>query len=77
MSWRVVIVTRIVPVLEGFDAVVRAAGHEPVALLTMRNVDGRYGPLAQTADLMASAAPELDILLPARRTTIAPLLSAV
>ena len=43
MSWRVVIVTRIPPVLAGFDAVVRDAGHEPVALLTMRDHDGRYG----------------------------------
>ena len=33
MSWRVVIVTRIAPVLAGFDAVVRAVGHEPVALM--------------------------------------------
>ena len=31
MSWRVVIVTRIPPVLLGFDAVVREAGHEVVA----------------------------------------------
>jgi hypothetical protein len=43
MSRRVVIVTRIPPVLSGFDAAVRDAGHEPVALLTMRNADGRYG----------------------------------
>ena len=36
MSWRVVIVTRIAPVLAGFDAVVRDVGHEPVALLCVR-----------------------------------------
>ena len=35
MSWRVVIVTRIPPVIAGFDGVVREAGHEPVALLTL------------------------------------------
>ena len=56
MSWRVVIVTRIPPVLAGFDAVVRAAGHEPVAFLTMRNVDGRYGPPAETGELVMTAA---------------------
>ena len=56
MSLRVVIVTRIPPVLAAFDAVVRAAGHEPVAFLTMRNVDGRYGPPAETGDLVMTAA---------------------
>ena len=77
MSWRVVIVTRIAPVLAGFDAVVRAAGHEPVALLTLRNTDERYGPVAQTSELLRAAAPELDVLVPARRSSIAPLLSSV
>jgi methionyl-tRNA formyltransferase len=77
MSWRVVIVTRIPPVLAAFDAVVRAAGHEPVAFLTMRNVDGRYGPPAHTGELVMGAEEELDVLLPARRGTIAPLLASV
>ena len=77
MSWRVVIVTRIPPVLAGFDAVAREAGHEPVALVTMRNVDGRYGPIAHTGELVMSAAEELDVLLPASRATIAPLLASV
>jgi len=77
MSWRIVIVTRIAPVLAGFDAVVRDAGHEPVALLSMRDSDGRYGALPGTGELVTSAAPELDVLLPARRSTIAPLLASV
>jgi methionyl-tRNA formyltransferase len=77
MSLRVVIVTRIPPVLAAFDAVVRETGHEPVAFLTMRNVDGRYGPPADTGDLVMSAADELDVLLPAHRSTIAPLLASV
>jgi methionyl-tRNA formyltransferase len=77
VSLRIVIVTRIAPVLAGFDAVVREAGHEPVAVLTMRNTDGRYGPFEDTAELLRGAAPELDVLLPARRSSIAPLLAAV
>ncbi len=77
MSLRVVIVTRIPPVLQAFDAVVRATGNEPVAFLTMRNVDGRYGPPADTGDLVMTAADELDVLLPARRSTVAPLLASV
>ena len=76
MSWRVVIVTRIAPVLAGFDAVVRAAGHEPVALLTMRDNDGRYGALPEIGELVMSAAPELDVLIPARRSAVAPLLAS-
>ena len=67
MSWRVVLVTRIAPVLLGFDAVVRAAGHEPVALLTMRDVDGRYGALPDSGELVRAAPADLDVLLPARR----------
>jgi methionyl-tRNA formyltransferase len=74
---RVVIVTRIPPVLAAFDAVVRGAGHEPVAFLTMRNTDGRYGPVALTDELVMGTADDLDVLLPARRSTIAPLLASV
>jgi methionyl-tRNA formyltransferase len=77
MSWRVVIVTRIAPVLVGFDAVVRGAGHEPVALMSMRDHDGRYGNLPDVGELVMSAAPELEVLLPARRSSIAPLLVSV
>jgi methionyl-tRNA formyltransferase len=77
MSWRIVIATRIPPVLAGFDGVVREAGHEPVAFLTIRNIDGRYGPLALTEELVMGAPPELDVLLPARRSTIAPLVASV
>ncbi len=77
MSLRVVIVTRIPPVLAAFDAVVRETGKEPVAFLTMRNVDGRYGEPAETGDLVMAAADGLDVLLPDRRSTIAPLLASV
>jgi methionyl-tRNA formyltransferase len=77
MSMRVVLVTRIPQVLAAFDAVVRATGNEPVAFLTLRNVDGRYGPPAETGDLVMTAAEELDVLLPASRSTIAPLLASV
>jgi methionyl-tRNA formyltransferase len=76
MSWRVVIVTRILPVLAVFDSVVRGAGHEPVALLTMRDVDARYGS-NPADDLVMGAPAELDVLLPASRSTIAPLLASV
>jgi methionyl-tRNA formyltransferase len=72
MSWRVVIVTMIPPVLTGFDAVLREAGHEPVALVTLRGYDAEG-----TAKLVAAAPKDLEILMPARRKSLAPLLESV
>lgn len=77
MSWRTVIVTRIPPVLVGFDAAVREAGHTPVAFLTMLDREGRFGPESWNTDLVMGAAPDLDVLLPARRSSLAPLLESV
>jgi methionyl-tRNA formyltransferase len=71
----VVVVTRVAPVLAGFDAVVREAGHRPVALLTARSTDGRYGLFGETGELLQAAA-KLDVLVPASRNAIAPLLEA-
>jgi methionyl-tRNA formyltransferase len=76
MAWRVVIVTRILPVALGFHAAVREAGHEPVALLTIRDTDGRYGGFDLGGSLNELPG-ELDILMPARRASIAPLLESV
>jgi len=72
MAWRVVIATRILPVALGFDAAIRAVGHDPVGLLTIRDLGGVYldGSLHEIP-------AELDVLIPARRSSIAPLLDAV
>ena len=74
---RVVITTRILPVALGFDAVIRDAGHEPVGLLTMRDVDNRYGTEFTLDALLRGLPPDLDVVVPARRSQIAPLLSAL
>ncbi len=76
MSWRVVITTMIPPVLRGFDAVVREAGHQPVALLTMRWAGGGDG-ISGTGELLAAAPADLNVLMPAKRRDIAPLLRSV
>ena len=76
-SWRVVIVTRILPVAVGFIDTVRQAGHEPVALLTIRDTENRYGSEFTLEGLLAGVPSELDVLLPARRSSIAPLLASV
>src|SRR4029077_12043371 len=73
---RVVIATRILPVLLGFHAVLREAGHEPVALLTIRDADGRYGGF-DLSGMLDDLPAELDVLMPARRASIAALLDAV
>jgi methionyl-tRNA formyltransferase len=73
--WRVVIVTRILPVALGFYAAVQDAGHEPVALLTIRDPDGRYGGF-DLGGMLGELPAELDILMPATRASIAPLLAS-
>jgi hypothetical protein len=75
MSWRVVIATRIPQVLDGFGEVVRAAGHETVALLTVRYVEGWADTSSVTGELVMGAPKELDVLLPSRQSAIAPLLA--
>jgi methionyl-tRNA formyltransferase len=69
MSWRVVMVTRIPQVLLGFAGVVRSLGHEVVAVLTQ-------GP--EQLEALAGAVPAgADLLVPAKRSSLAPLLRAV
>ncbi len=75
--WRVAIVTRILPVVLGFHAAVRAAGHEPVALLSIRDTDNRYGAMGGVDTMLGQVPPELDVLLPAQRSSLALLLASV
>ena len=49
----------------------RAEGHEPVALLCVRHDAGRY---TEMSELVRAAPPELDVVMPASRDRIAPLL---
>jgi methionyl-tRNA formyltransferase len=74
---RVVIVTRILPIALGFDAVLRGSGHEPVGLLTIRDTENRYGSEFTLEGLLGGLPPELDVVLPSRRSRIAPLLASL
>jgi len=76
MNWRVVIVTRVLPVALGFYEAVREAGHEPVAVLTIRDSDGRYGAF-DIGGMLGELPADLSVLLPAKRSLIAPLLASV
>ena len=68
---KVVLVSQVPPAVHGLTALLRGLGHEPVALLCSREHAERYGEFAEH---VRAAPPELDIVIPARRDRIAPLL---
>jgi methionyl-tRNA formyltransferase len=68
---RVVLIAQIVPAVEGLHSLLRAHGHEPVALLTSRETGERYGALEE---LLRETPSELDVVVPSSRSRIAPLL---
>ena len=68
---RVVLISEVGPAVEGLSQLLRASGHEPVALLCVRRDTERY---TEMTELLAAAPPELDIVMPAARDRIAPLL---
>jgi methionyl-tRNA formyltransferase len=69
---KVVLVAQIPPAVHGLTGLLRALGHEPVALLFTREHAERYGE--DFAALVRDAPAELDVVIPARRDGIAPLL---
>jgi methionyl-tRNA formyltransferase len=58
--------------VHGLTGFLRALGHEPLALLCSREHAGRYGNRFE--ELVRDAPEEFDVLIPARRDRIAPLL---
>jgi methionyl-tRNA formyltransferase len=77
MSMRVVIVTRIPQVRAGFAAVIEGLGHEVIALLTNRASLGGHPLTDASTELVFGAPDDWDVLIPSRRSTIAPLLASV
>jgi methionyl-tRNA formyltransferase len=69
---RAVIVSQVPPAAHGLTELLRGLGHEPVALLCSREGAGRYGD--DFTGLVAGAPEGLDVVIPARRDGIAPLL---
>ena len=68
---RVVLIAQVLPAVQGLYSMLRAAGHEPVALLLTRADSERYGELN---DAIRAAPADLDVVMPAARDRIAPLL---
>jgi methionyl-tRNA formyltransferase len=67
---RIVLISEVAPAVEGLSAMLRAEGHEPVALLCVRHGGERY---TEMNDLI-NAAAGLDVVMPSSRERIAPLL---
>jgi methionyl-tRNA formyltransferase len=75
-GWKVVIVSQVLPAVVGYDGGLRAAGHEPVALLTTRRSPADAERYPEFEALIAGTPPHLDVVIPRDRTQIAPLLAA-
>jgi methionyl-tRNA formyltransferase len=70
---RVVLISRVLPAVIGYSTLLRELGHEPVALMCSRELADRYGGLN---DLLVGAPADLDVVIPASRDRIAPLLQS-
>ncbi|HEX4677754.1 MAG TPA: formyltransferase family protein [Gaiellaceae bacterium] len=74
--WRVVIIT-VLPVVARLSAqIVQGLGHEPVAVITPRRRAAGAPPMPFAAEHVDTDPHELDVLFPATRDSIAPLLRA-
>jgi methionyl-tRNA formyltransferase len=69
---KIVLVSQVPQAAQGYADMLRGLGHEPVALLASRAHAGRYGN--RFDELVREAPAELDVLIPASRERIAPLL---
>ena len=63
MSWRIVIVTQILPLAQSFRTLVADLGHQPVALLTLVDRENRFP--ADVNMPLSQISSDLDILVPA------------
>jgi methionyl-tRNA formyltransferase len=74
--WRVVIITVLPVVAKGYAEIIRALGHEAVAVITPRRRAMGAPPMPFAAEHVADDPQELDVLFPATKHSIAPLLRA-
>jgi methionyl-tRNA formyltransferase len=74
--WRVVLITVLPVVAQGYAALVRALGHEPVAVIAPRRRAPGAPPTPFAAEHVADDPEDLDILFAASKHSIAPLLRA-
>lgn len=74
--WRVVLITVVPAVAQGYVEIVRALGHEPVAVISARR--RRAGtPQLPLVEAMAAGGPDgVDLVFPESKRSLAPLLRA-
>jgi len=74
--WRVVLITVLPVVAQGYAALVRSLGHEPVAVIAPRRRGPGTPPTPFAAEHVADDPEDLDVLFAASKHSIAPLLRA-
>jgi methionyl-tRNA formyltransferase len=74
--WRVVLITVLPVVAQGYAQIVRALGHEPVAVIVPRRRVPGAPPTPFAAEHVADDPEELDVLFASSKHSIAPLLRA-
>jgi methionyl-tRNA formyltransferase len=74
--WRVVLITVLPVVARGYAEMVRALGHEPVAVIAPRRRVPGAPPTPFAAEHVAEDPEDLDVLFAATKHSIAPLLRA-
>jgi methionyl-tRNA formyltransferase len=74
--WRVVIITVLPVIARGYAEVVRALGHEPVAVIVPRRRVPGAPPTPFAAEHVADDPEELDVLFASSKHSLAPLLQA-
>jgi methionyl-tRNA formyltransferase len=74
--WRVVIITVLPVVAQGYAQIVRALGHEPVAVIASRRRVPGAPPTPFAAEHVADDPEELDVLFASSKHSLAPLLRA-
>jgi methionyl-tRNA formyltransferase len=74
--WRVVLITVLPVVARGYAEILRALGHEPVAVIAPRRRMPGAPPTPFAAEHVADDPEDLDVLFAATKHSIAPLLRA-
>ena len=72
--WRVAIITVLPQIAQGYSAIIRQLGHEPVAVINARRRAPGAPPTLNAAAHVADDPEELDVLFAASRRSLARLL---
>src|SRR5438445_7241057 len=74
--WRVVLITVLPVVARGYAEIIRALGHQPVAVIAPRRRVPGAPPTPFAAEHVAEDPEDIDVLFAATKHSIAPLLRA-